>query len=252
MPIVSPRPPKLHRILERDGLAIDYCAGQGADLVISFSSIGHDPSRLPAPEFVASATGHRAQSTPRPALFVMDHHRRWGNAPEFSTSLRDAFAYAQTQGPVRHVTAMGLSMGAYCALIATQILPVQAVLAFGPQSSLQQAATGCARWRDWIAPLKDPRWPVAPLPPATCHTVLAHGLEDDLVQARGFGLHSSCDHLLFPTQSHASLVPHLKARGCLAGLVTALIAGDRRRLLRILQAAGGLRRKTEDIAPPTA
>ena len=41
---------------------------------------------------------------------------------------------------------------------------------------------------------------------------------------------------------HSTLAPHLKAHG-LQGMVEAICAGDRRRLLRLTGAAGGQRRQ---------
>lgn len=70
---------------------------------------------------------------------------------------------------------------------------------------------------------------------------LFHGAQDDLAQAAGFAPAPRTDHLIFADRGHSDLVPHLKARGALAGLLEAALAGDRRRLLRIASSAGGVR-----------
>lgn len=235
--------------------------GPAGDLVISFSSVGHDAGRAPSPEFVATATG-RGTAHPRRALFVMDESRSWASDPAFAPTLQTALTRVAALAPVGRIATIGLSMGAFAALAAMQFLPVSAALAFGPQWS--PLLPGENRWADWtsrlsaLAPAQgaSPQGPgvggalakapplVASLPgPGQGWACLFHGLVDDRDQALAFPLKSGTDHLLFPDQSHASLVPHLKSRGLLAGLMEAALAGDRRRLIRLATSAGGERRR---------
>lgn len=200
----------------------------GADtLVIAFASIGHDPARMPEPEFLRLAPGHD-----RAALFFSDASRSWASGPGWLDALRAALA-ATGRGWARVVT-LGVSMGGVSALRAAEAVPVDAVLAIGPQARLE----GEGRWAHWTAGRVIPPTPL----PQGPWIVLAHGLVDDGPQAAGFALRRGVDHLLFPGISHSDLGPHLKARG-LAGMIDALAAGDRRRLLRIAQAAGATRRQ---------
>lgn len=217
--------------------AVDYAPGQGAGpLVIAFSSIGHDPARMPEPEFLRSAThGGRA------ALFVRDQSRSWANAPGFAPMLRQALAEAQARAPVTRIVTLGLSMGGFCALAAASILPVDAVLAIGPQFSVVPELIDDSRWRDWTARIDRFHLPTCPVPdgPWLC---LFHGLADDAAQAMAFPQRKGLDHFLFDGLTHGALGPHLKQAGH-QGLVDALVAGDRRRLVRIATAAGGQRRQ---------
>ena len=123
-------------------------------------------------------------------------------------------------------------------LRAAQTLPFTAVLAISPQ--YQPAASWEPRWRDWTQKL--PETLTAPLPqgPFLC---LMHGMQDDAAQATLFPPQKGCDHVLFAEQAHTTLAPHLKARGLVEGLIDAALSQDRRRLLRILQGAGGKRRQ---------
>lgn len=216
-------------------------SGQSADLVISFASIGHDPSRAPSPEFVASAT-----ASGRSALFVMDESRSWANNPAFDqmvAALADICAG-------RRVVGVGQSMGAFAALVAGTSLTMQAILAFGPQFSVLPAhPLQETRWQEWTARIPAFAHPTAPLPPGPQIT-LFHGLLDDQAQAMAFPERDGVDHLLFPDHDHSGLVQALKARGVLAGLIEAAFTGDRRRLLRIAGSAGGVqRRKLPDQLP---
>lgn len=229
--------PVLTPLRTRLPILIDYADAPGADLVIAFSSIGHDPARPPSPEFVGTATGRGGR--PRRALFLRDAARSWGNHPDFAPALAEALAAVTARAPVGRIAAIGLSMGGYAALVAARILPVDVVLAFGPQFALTPPDP---RWSHWMAALPPLIHPVAPLPPPG-RAVLLHGGQDDLATARRFPTGAGIDHLVFPHESHASLVPHLKARGCLSGLLDAALDGDRRRLLRIAISAGGVLRE---------
>ena len=226
------------RIWNHPPWTVDFIDGPGDDLVMSFSSIGHDPGRPPSPEFVATAT---ANGTGR-ALFVSDASRSWANDPGFEAALIGGLETISGRKPVARLAAIGLSMGAFSALVAAQLVPVDVVLAFGPQWSVAPGAVpGEEHWLLWTDRLPPIRWQTAPLPQKG-HAFLFHGAQDDLPQALPFPHQPGTDHLLFPDLGHSDLLPHLKARGALAGLMQAAMAGDRRRLLRIAASAGGLLR----------
>ncbi|MBL4929173.1 hypothetical protein [Fuscibacter oryzae] len=218
---------------------VDFLDGPKDDLVIAFSSIGHDPCHTPSPEFVGTATANGTRRT----LFVMDDSRSWANDPGFEKALIRSLETISARHPITRITTIGLSMGAFSALVAAQVLPVDVVLAFGPQWSVASGMVpGETRWSRWTAALSPLRWPTAPLP-SLGHAYLFHGAQDDLPQALPFPQQPGTDHILFPDLGHSDLVPHLKARGALGGLLDAALAGDRRRLLRIAASAGGLLRQ---------
>lgn len=235
------------RLWDRPPFAVDFLAGGGGDLVIAFASVGHDPSRPPAPEFVATASGRGTTAHPRRALFVLDAGRGWASDPGFAPALLGAVERVRARAPITRIACIGLSMGGFAALAAMQVLPVDVALAFGPQHRVLGRMPD--RWSRWTDRIGTTPFPVAPLPrppqpgPGQGWAVVCHGLEDDAEEAKGFAVQPGTDHLLFKGQSHSGLVPHLKARGVLAGLMAAALAGDRRRLLRIAGSAGGLRRR---------
>ena len=225
--------PPFETLVNRSPYLVQAVAGRSDDLVIAFASIGHDATRIPSPEFVRSATARG-----RPALFVMDAARSWATAAGFDAVLAQALATLQARQKVTRILAIGASMGAFSALRAAQTLPIPAVLAISPQH--YPAAKWEPRWREWTQTL--PQTLTAPLPQGPA-LYLLHGLQDDAAQALLFPPQKGCDHILFADQSHATLGPHLKARGLVEGLIDAALAQDRRRLLRILQGAGGQRRQ---------
>ncbi|MDQ2066921.1 hypothetical protein Q9295_11085 [Xinfangfangia sp. CPCC 101601] len=211
--------------------------GAGSDLVIAFASIGHDPSRPPSPEFVASASAKG-----RPALFIADASRSWCNAPGLTELLEEAVAAIRQRQEIRRILTVGQSMGGFTALVAASLIKVDAVLAIGPQFSVDPSLMAEERWSDWTRRIVRFTHPTAPLPPDTAITLL-HGLADDYAQAMQFPAQNGVDHIFFPALSHSALAPHLKAKGCLQGLIEAALSTDRRRLLRLTANAGGIRRE---------
>ena len=239
--------PVLTPLRTRLPILIDHADAPGTDLVIAFSSIGHDPARPPSPEFVGTATGKGG--TPRRALFVRDAARSWGNHPDFAPALTQALADVTARAPVRRIAAIGLSMGGYAAMVAAQVLPVDVVLAFGSQARLDPPDP---RWVHWMSALPPLIWPRLPLPgpDRPFRAILFHAMQDDADTALTLPPAPGLDQVLFPGQSHSSLVPHLKSRGCLPGLLDAALQDDRRRLLRIATSAGGVRRGRGQASRP--
>ena len=205
-----------------------FLPGASSDLVLSCASIGHSPSRAPSPEWVRTATAEN-----RPAIFLLDRARSWATAPGLDEVLRQALATLCLRKEIRRILAIGTSLGAFTALAASQSLPLDALIAIGPQH--QPAAPWETRWRTWTASL--PETLCAPISRAQ-HTYILHGA-DDQTQALGFRNLPSADHLFFPNQSHATLAQHLKP--AMPSLIAAAFAQDRRRVLRLTTQAGGQR-----------
>lgn len=224
----------MQRVWDSAPFTVDYQHEPGDQLVIAFSSVGHDPARPPSAEFVRSLSGRRA-------LFVRDAARSWANDPGFEAAVLGAYRAACEAGAVARMMTLGLSMGAFSALVAAQVLAVDVVLGFGPQYSIAPGS-GEARWAEWTDRLAAPRWRAAPLP-ARGWVCLFHGGVDDLPQALAFPVQAGVDQIIFDAVGHSELMPHLKAKGVLAGLIEAGMQGDRRRLLRISAGAGGVRRR---------
>ncbi|MDQ1847440.1 hypothetical protein Q9299_03995 [Gemmobacter fulvus] len=229
----------MRRIWDRAPLAIDAVDGlpdgpQADVLVLAFASIGHDPAQMPSPEFRRTAVGGQG----RAALFVMDRSRSWGNTPDFAPAVQAAVAHMRQRQTIRRIVTLGSSMGGFCALVAASLLPVDVVLAFSPQFSVDPRVMPQEnRWRDWTRAIDRFTHATAPLPQT--RITLFHGAVDDLPQALAFPVQRGLDHLLFPDQTHAGLAAHLKARGVMEGLLEAALEDDRRRLLRIAASAGG-------------
>lgn len=213
--------------------------GAGPDLVISFSSVGADPDRVPAPEFLRSA----AQKGRLTVLSVADAGRSFGTDPAMVPALMGALGRCRTGG---RIFCTGLSMGACFALAALPHLGAEAALLFGPQWAIGPDHPAENRWAEWsrrLPPLAGARgfWP----PPAACRVSLFHALGDDRAQALAFPHPAppGVDQLIFPARGHSDLVAHLKSQSLLPGLFAAAFAGDRRRLIRLAGQGGGMTRR---------
>lgn len=251
---MAPRARKALDPLVAEGpILAQFAEGRGEDLVISFSSIGRRRNEMPPPEFVGTAIGKAG----RHALFVSDISRSWGNAPEFSSALGEAVAQVKARHRIERITAIGVSMGAFCALAAQEIIPLHAVVAMSSQYSVLRRHVGPeGRWRFWTRRIPRPlAYPVAPLPQkGGAQVTLLHGMQDDLAHARAFAPQWGVDHYLFPELGHSTLGPYLKTVGQLAPIVDAAVAGDRRVLARAVRGAGGdfrARLLAVDKAPQT-
>ena len=198
--------------------ALHFLPGESQSLILACASIGHDPTRAPVPEWARS-------TRPHPTLFLTDAARSWGTAPGLAEILAQAPAFPRT-------LALGASMGAFLALQATHHLPIDAVIAMGPQH--RPAAAWETRWRAHTASL--PETLTAP-PSRARQTYVLHAADDHL-QAQGFTQSQGCDCILFPDQAHSTLAAQLKP--ALPGLIQAALT-DRRRFLRLVSQAGGIR-----------
>lgn len=236
--------PQLERIAAPAPWHLHLVPGAAEELVISFASIGHDKTKVPSPEFLGSAT-----ASGRPALFISDESRSWANAPGMIPVLQDQIARLRQAQVISKILLIGQSMGAFAALVAAAEIEVDAVLAISPQFSVHPEVLSDDRWAEWTGRIPQHRHRHAPIAPG-CRITLMHGLMDDQAQALAFPEAENLDHILFPALGHSSLAPHLKARGCLPGLIEAALANDRRRLLRIASSAGGkLRHRLKDQLP---
>lgn len=243
---------ELQQLFELGPYQVLYCPGEGRDLALSFASVGHDPQRHPSPEFVATATGRGLKAAPRSALFIQDNSRSWAADPCFPAVLDRALSMVAPVAPFSRRVAIGMSMGGFSALVASRLQTLDAVLAFVPQWSIDpKIMPEETRWQQWRGHVAGSAWPTCPLPvPAPVpggaqggRAYLFHAGLDDMAHMRSFPQQSNCDHILYPDCGHSDLVPMLKGKGVLAGLLEAAFADDRRRLLRIATGAGGKRVK---------
>lgn len=225
------------------GLKFDLLHGTGPDLVVSFTSIGHDPGQVPSFEFLKSAHLQGRRSV----LFVTDVERQWGNSQNFGPLIAQAIAIVQGRQRVEKTLFIGQSMGGFNALVAASLIVPTAVLAISPQFSIcPEIMPHETRWSEWTSRIALFRVKSAPLEPKA-PTILLHGLGDDSEQAQAFPLAPHVDHYLFPQINHSDLAKRLKTLSLLPAMIDCALTGDRRRMGRLIASAAGFRRKSDQL-----
>lgn len=114
-------------IFEDDTTTILYTPGDGADLILSFTGIGHSTGGidLQTPEFSKS-------DFQSPMLFVIDKHRSWGNRLNWN-ALEGIIREKRTLG---RLVVLGNSMGGFLAILAADRFGADVSIAFAPQWSV--------------------------------------------------------------------------------------------------------------------
>ncbi|MDT8344506.1 MAG: hypothetical protein RQ752_08730 [Thermohalobaculum sp.] len=214
-------------IHEDDDLRIDRIDGRGGRLVLAFTGIGHGSGGLQRAEFVRSASQDGANTV----LFVTDVKRSWYSAPGLLDRLRTRARAVWDELGQPAIVTIGNSMGGFGAILAARDLPVRAVLAFGPQFSMDESVVREPRWRQWRAnfgPLPVRALDEVMIGGTECATrfYLFHGTDGvEQRQIRGFPAAPHVRHYLFDGAPHNVALP-FKEAGTLDALIGAVAALD--------------------------
>lgn len=226
----------LETLLEASFIRIRYAPGDGDTLAVSFASIGNGRRKVPPDEFVGTILGDRS----RHGVFISDVRRSWMNDTEVRAAITHTLPELFQRVGIRRVTTLGLSVGAYSALLAHQLFPVDAVLAFSPQYSVDRKfAPEETRWRYWTKQIPAFEFPTVEPMQTRGRVFILHGLEDDLQQMRRFPVQKNLDHFVFSKLAHSTVPRAIKDAGQLAPLLDAVESGNRKAVSRIIQRLGG-------------
>lgn len=117
---------------EEAGFCLGYLRGKEARLVVSLSGVGKQRNIMPPFEFVKMAS----QKGRNHVLFASDITRSWMNNSEFVLALTREITALKERENIRKIIAIGNSMGAFAAIVLARLVPVDRVVAFGPQFSV--------------------------------------------------------------------------------------------------------------------
>lgn len=220
-----------------DPVRIRYARGTGDHLVISFASIGLRRNQMPPDEFTGTLLRDRDQH----CLFVSDISRSWMNDPTVIAATRESVLRLVERHAITRITTLGLSMGAFSALVGPCLFPVTTAIAISPQYSMsRRIMPGETRWDFWRKRIADFRFETAEAGPAPQRAFVFHGLLNDTAQMRAFGRHAHVDHFVFPEASHSDLGQRFKQAGILSDLVRAASLHDRKTVARLVRSCGGM------------
>lgn len=216
---------------------IRYAEGTSKHLLISFSSIGRRRAEMPPDEFPGTVL---SQSEAH-CMFISDLRRSWMNDPHYLKSVQTAVTKIQKRASITRTTTLGLSLGAFSALVASALFPVTTAIAISPQFSLSpDILPRETRWRYWRNNIKTFRFETAEVHPGPDRSFVFHGLENDRDQMAAFEKRPNRDHFVFPDQNHADLGRHLKEMGVLSNLVSACAEYDRKHVAMLVKQSGGM------------
>lgn len=227
---------RIETLLETPFIRIRHAPADGDRLAVSFASIGTSRRTAPPDEFVGTVLCDPT----RHGVFISDSRRSWMNDAEVRAAIAETLPGLITSAGARRVTTLGLSVGAFSALVAHRLFPVDAVLAFSPQYSVsRRIVPEEKRWRFWTGQIRNFACPsVEPLQSGGRIYAL-HGLEDDIAQMRRFPIRANLDHFVFPGLRHSMVPRAAKDAGLLAPLLAAAEHDDRKAVSRIVRNLGG-------------
>lgn len=222
-------------------LRIRYRPGQGDRLVLSFSGVGQSTALgdEPALEFFRSASDGGQNHV----LHITDQSRSWLNAPGMAEAIAETARAEADRTGARRIAALGNSMGGTMALLIARFLPVERVIAFAPQYSVEPAIVPEeAKWKRLRRMIAQYRFPAVDSIAATGQQFVLHGDSDEeLIHALRFPTAPNLDHFIFPGHSH-DLGGDLKANGAAARLVQLGLTGTAAEFAAAARAEGAISR----------
>jgi len=223
-------------LVETPFYRIRYVKGCGNTLVISFASIGNRREEMPPDEFVGTITS----DTSRHGVFVSDIRRSWMNDKEYRDAISGTLPDLIKRLGAHKVTAIGLSIGAFSALVAHRLFQVDAVLAFSPQYSVDDSIVPEeTRWRHWTNQIEEFIYPTVEPLQSRGKLYVLHGLESDLSQMVRFPYQKNLNHYVFPELRHSTVAKAIKDADKLVPLLAAVERGKSEVVKHIIQQVGG-------------
>lgn len=216
---------------------IRYSQGTGTHLVVSFASIGRRRIEMPPDEFMGTLLN-------RPELhciFISDLDRSWMNGALLREKTASCVDRIVSMHSISNITTLGVSMGGFSALVASELFPVTTAIAISPQYSIaRNIMPNETRWRFWRKNISKFVVETADVNPAADHTFIFHGLVDDILQMDAFPEKKNCDHFVFPNKGHSKLGQFLKDEGVLPSIIIAGTMHERKAVAKLVKSHGGM------------
>jgi hypothetical protein len=138
-------------LIDDDFLKIAVAENDTNYATLCFTGIGHALGGvdIQSEEFLRSSQNSTS-------IFIVDKRRSWGNNIDFSELKRIIEPYLR--GKI--VNALGNSMGAFLAILASKFIDIAVVVAIVPQYSVsKQIVPGESRWDKYVDEIKNWRYP---------------------------------------------------------------------------------------------
>jgi hypothetical protein len=222
-------------------LRVEAARGSGRRLMVSFTSVGTDRDTWPPKEFIKLCSNKGENHV----IFITDISRCWMNSKGMDKRLTTLISdYIMDHG-ITSIAAIGVSMGAFNALVLGKLMPVSPIIAFAPQYSVHpEIIPDEDRWMFFRKQITD--WPypeMDTLPGPRSNIFMFHGdSEDERRHWQRFPREEHAKHYIFPGGDH-SFASKLKSAGVLQKIARAAINNKPGRMNKVIARAGGLRRE---------
>jgi len=213
--------------------------GTSQRIVISFTGTGRDQTAFPKNEFMSIASQDGANTV----LFVSDLSRCWLNHPTMAEEIADVAEEVAQGMKAAEMVAIGNSMGASNALLMTQFLDFDAVVALSPQYSVDPSVLPHEhRWWPYRRNIAHYRFSaIDQLRNEGTPIFIFHGAHpNELQHAFRFPPSQITRQFIFPGIGH-DLARQLKDREELVPLMELAMAGKPYRVRRLVERMGGMR-----------
>lgn len=230
----------LQDALMRPPLRITYLPGTSSTLVISFAGAGRTDFEKPVNEFYKLAHGDGENHV----LFIIDDSRSWMNGPQVARNICQCIQEVKEKAGITRVIALGNSMGGTMAIILSQLMHIDSVIALTPQVSVDPEVvpeeTRWVKFRNNIETFHFRK--IIELPSDRSQITIIHGdSPNELMHALKFPKDENAAHFIVPGGNHA-LAQTLHKSGDLKPIILYAIAGKRRRIRQWVKKVGGVSR----------
>ncbi|MCK0068998.1 hypothetical protein [Kordiimonas laminariae] len=215
----------LKNIYEDSFFRITCYEGEGDEVCLSFLGIGEGIGgiSLQKEEFFGTASA----GCKRSVIFIFDKKRHWFHSHEKNKVLFDFIRNYCAEHSFKKTFAIGNSMGAFGALVATRYMKIDRILAISPQYSMDLSIIPEEnRWKEWQRRI--PSFEVQTIDEGNFDNGLCfiiHGAKGiDSIHTAAFPKHRNIYHYVMPNEGHEA-VKAIKAQGYLIPAVNTAFTG---------------------------
>lgn len=235
---------KFQSLYDEHPLRIEAAKGSSRRLMISFTSVGQQRNKWPPKEFIGIAS----QQGKNHVMCITDISRCWMNSDGMDRKIVTTISDYILDNGITQLMTMGVSMGAYNALLLGRMMPVQRVIAFSPQYSVHPDVVPAEkRW--WYFRKQITKWPhreMNKLPTDPAKVFIFHGdTEDEKLHWERYPGADNVRHYIFTGADH-KFVERLKDGEVLRKITVAAINDKPGRMGKVVGRAGGMKREEYD------
>lgn len=215
-------------------LVVHYLPGRSQRLVVSFAGVGKQHFGAPPIEFFDTASNAGENHV----LFISDPTRSWLNADGMDQAIVDLVTELKDRVGATEVVALGNSMGGFAAIRLAELMPINTVIAFAPQFSIDpKRVPEETRWERFQSKISNWSHPdIGTLTaPNTIYFIFHGSAPQEAVHWSRFPQDPRLNHFILVNVGHG-VAKELRKRQVLQHVVQASIQGRSRRVRELMEA----------------